>query len=436
MVPSTGIVRWLYSCLFALTLGGCSSWEINELANNLPAAGPAATLKHLEARSNKGLDRVQVLLDKGVLKFYTGDLDGAIADLELAKSLMQSLDATSFTENIAAVTTNETLRSYKGSATDHTMVHVILALAYLFNNDLNGARVEMLQADLTMKRQSQQDSLQGQLASARFLAGVIFELNQEYSDALIAYRHAYQILTHRGESIPQALQVMLLRLTQRLGLESEFDEFQRQFGASEPPYQRHKIDYLMVYFDGVVSNKTEARLSVASGNTMVSIAVPSYPSNRYYPKRFSLQSETGRHTSQIIENLELRAREDLEADKVKIVATATARAVAKNQFVQNSQEQSPWLGLLANVITVVSEQADIRSWNMLPSAIQVARLSTQPNTELSIPEQGIQLPPINSESLSHTSNLVVIWTSDLVTQSYIYPVNSPPPMGAFNANQP
>ena len=192
----------------------------------------------------------------------------------------------------------------------------------------------------------------------------------------------------------------------------------------------------MVYFDGVVSNKTEARLSVASGNTMVSIAVPSYPSNHYYPKRVSLQSEGIRRSSQIIENLELRAREDLEADKVKIVATATARAVAKNQFVQNSQEQSPWLGLLANVITVVSEQADIRSWNMLPSAIQVARLSTQPNAELSIPEQGTQLPPIDRELLNSASNLVVIWASDLVTHSYIYPVNSPPPMGAFNANQP
>jgi hypothetical protein len=382
-------------CSAYLLLQGCAAWQVNQLAAELPAAGPAATLSRLQQIQVDQRDQAQHLLDTGILKLYLGQFAASREDLLAAKQIMISTQAISVTENLAALTTNETLRVYSGSASDRVLVHVMLALGYLMSDDLDGARVEMLQADVTMQELAKNDSTSGQLASARYLAGLVYELNGERDDALISYRRAYNIMSDRGERIPEALQLSLLNLTKRQGFPKEYDKYSAQFQRDARLPAPDEGEWFLFYFDGVVSSKTENRLSVfnAEADTMISVVMPHYYPSQYQPRFLTMVAET-RQRSSIVEHLETRVREDLEQQNAKLLVTATARAVAKYNLVQNAKEQSEFGGLLMNIATVASEQADVRSWNMLPASLQIARMTTKLNQPIELAEVAQSLPAL------------------------------------------
>lgn len=372
---------------------GCTAWQVNHIADQLPVMGPQNALQELDKIKVPEQDKVQFLLNRGILNFYLGNLAASRADLAVAVHKMESLRASSVTENLAAVSTNETLRSYTGTPTDQVMVHVLLALAYLCEGDLEGARVEILQSQVAMQRLAKADGTSGQLAVARFVAGIIYELNREWDDALISYRQAYDILNARNEMIPLALQDSLLLLTRRQGLQDEYRQFKQVFGrdvdgAVDQP------EIFVLYLDGVVSSKTEARLSVVAGQhaQLISVVVPRYPPVRHVHWPLQVQVGAQRETTAVIENLDTRAREDLADEMATIMAAATARAVAKYNLVNEAQNKSQLGGLLANIATIATEQADVRSWNMLPATIQVARLRVPEGVAVQLPERAEPIP--------------------------------------------
>ena len=100
--------------------------QVNSLAEQLDHSTPGATLLSLQSISPPTRDRAQYLLNTGVLKSMTGDFEGAIDDLQNAKDILNSLQAISVSENLAAATINETLRGYDGSASERVLLHELL----------------------------------------------------------------------------------------------------------------------------------------------------------------------------------------------------------------------------------------------------------------------------------------------------------------------
>lgn len=409
--------------LSSLYLQGCTSWEINRLSAELPAVGPEKTLEKLEGIAPPDRDRSQYLLNRGLLKFYTGDLGGSRQDLEQAKAIMMSLKALSLSENVAALTTNETLRGYGGTPSEQVLMHAMLAKSYLFDGDLDGARVEMLQADVTMSQLGGMESVSGQLASVRFLAGLIYELNGERDDAMISYRRAHQIIRARKEKVPEALATSLLNLSLRLNHEDQNDEeYQRyvsEFGREASLPAVHEGEWIVFYYDGVVTNKTETRFSVFDPNlaAQISVVMPHYPPSRYQARHLSIKAGELRNT-EVIEMIEQRAREDLEDQSAKIMAAATIRAVAKYQMVRKARDSGELNGFLANIAGLLSEQADVRSWNMLPSSIQVARLVIPLDASAEIKAKDFELPALNKLGSGHYG---VVFVTSLNNRVLSYP---------------
>ena len=90
------------------------------------------------------------------------------------------------------------------------------------------------------------------------------------------------------------------------------------------------------------------------------------------------------HRTETIEDIEALSREDLDDESAAIYAMSLTRMVSKYELVKNAGNQNDSLGLFINIITMLSESADIRSWNMLPSTIQFSRFSL-PAGEYSLP---------------------------------------------------
>jgi len=380
--------KTLLAVLLSVLLQACAlhQQKVNSLAEQLEHSTPEETLISLQSIDPAGRDRGQYLLNTGLLKSITGDFEGANRDLQEAKEILNNLQATSVSENLGAAIVNETLRSYDGSASERVLLHVLLSINYLMLNNLDAARVEVLQADVVMKELAREEKPIGQLASAHYIAGLIYELGGEFDDAMISYRKAANLMTLRNMQPPPALQSSLLSLSQRLGLDEENKEYREQFALPVNPDTLHSSEIIVIYWDGVVTSKRGNSLSVwvPSLNQAVSLALPYYPPSNYVEDHFNLRLADQTYRSETVEDIEALLREDLDDESAAIYAMTLARMVSKYQIVKSAGNENDGLGLFINIIAMLSESADIRSWNMLPSSIQFARFSL-PAGEYSLP---------------------------------------------------
>ncbi|MFQ3175798.1 MAG: hypothetical protein ACI93H_000788 [Psychromonas sp.] len=386
-------------------LSGCTAYQrdSNRLATALNTQSPEIVLAQLQDSKPQARDNAQFHLNRGFLEFLSGDFDSAIATLFLAKKEMSVLEAISISENVGAGTLSETLRSYSGYPTDRVMVHNILALSYLFNNNIEGARVEILQADLAMKKLAEKNALNGQLASAHLIAGIVYELLNEQSNALISYRFAQDIITQRDLPLPLGLKQALLRMSFKLGAEQQFVDYQRRFPDLPKPSQKTENQVFVLYFDAVVSHKVEKTVVLPSRNfaQLIRISMPSYPLEQQHVRPLSEQQVS----TEMVENIEVLVREDLALEYPSILLLTTTRALAKYELLRRVNEKDNLAGLLLNLVTVATERADLRSWNMLPSNIQFGYLETTEN-EIQIDELNDR--PQKIDILNGSQNMLLI----------------------------
>lgn len=371
----------LASIFVLLTACAGHQRESNQLANLLHQQPPQQVLAKLQSTEPPERDYAQFHLNVGLLQLLSSDFPGAIESFTQAKKEMAVLEATSISENAAAGTVNETLRSYSGYPTDRVMIHNMLALSYLFNDDIGGARVEMLQADISMKKLYKKDSLNGQLASTHLLSGIIYEMLDEQSNALISYKLSEDIIKKRQLSVPVGLQQALLRLSYAVDRNGQYADYKKRYSGFSTPISNNASQVFSLYFDSVVSNKIENSLLVPSGNNeqLIRISMPAYPKSNYRMARAKVTDAVSQVSTELIENLEVSVREDLSKEYPSILLLTTTRAIAKYELVSQANEQDSLLGALVNLATVLSEVADLRSWNMLPSTIQFAYLETTDN---------------------------------------------------------
>ena len=349
--------KFVFLLIFSL-LSGCAAHQRENirLADLLQTQNPQLILDELQKIQPVARDAVQFHLNVGFLQFINGDFQSAIKTLTLAKQQMAKLEATSISENIGAGSISEAVRSYSGYPTDRVMVHNILALSYLFSNDVYAARVEVLQAELVMKKLAEKDSESGQLASANLLGGVIYELLDEQSNALISYRDAAQIMEKRGLNLPLGLKQALLRISFKMGLKEQYLAYQKKFPgvSSVNTESKNNTQLFALYFDGVVSHKIENSIMVPNPNfnQFIRISMPAYPAANKSMGYVKINQENDQVVSEMVEDVDLLAREDLAKDYASILLLTTSRAIVKYQLVNSAQKQDPLWGGIVNILTV------------------------------------------------------------------------------------
>lgn len=390
--------------LVFLLVQGCSyhQVELNQLAQELGKGRAEFVLNNIAQQDYAERDVVQYKLSLGLLKAVNGDFAGAVNDLQAAKQAIAVLKATSVSENIAATSVNETLRSYVSGASEQMLLQQLLALSYLLQNDLDGARVEVLQMQEIAKTLPD-DGLSGQVASSFYLAGLIYEMGAEYDDAMISYRRAYEVMKQSGIRAPKALRDSLLFASRKVGLREEYRQYVQTFG-----YQltsgKADAQLAILYWDGVVSAKQQHFISVYAPGLgyNISLALPYY-NDRYRASRplnflvldKALQTE-------VLDDVEKLARADLAAESSSIYATTLARVLVKQTALHKVRErdESGIATLLLNISTMVTESADVRSWNMLPASIQIQRVNLPAGNYFLQPPSQLQNMVISQQPLN------------------------------------
>jgi hypothetical protein len=366
--------------------------------NKLAIQDPAGALKILEEQDHADSDKLLYLLNKAMLQRMQKDFSGSNQTFEQAKRVVDSYSAISIREHSTAFIYNDTSLAYSGTPLDQVMLHTYAALNYLELNQIDEARVEILQTDLRLRQLmgNAPDSALSVDPFSRYLAGMVFEDLGEYSDAMIAYRKAlFAYQAHNKNlypiTVPKALQVDLVRTARRIGLHNESEQLIKKFNLKEtelPLHSDQDSEIVLILHNGLAPVKQEKSIGLIDPGSgqLIRVSLPYYL-NRPKPAitaqlqavNLAANNEIVEHgivgdQTEVVEQIDAIDHETLNSYLPAITARALARAVVKYQAVREASRQNGWAGLIINLAGFATERADTRSWLTLPAEIQLARL--------------------------------------------------------------
>lgn len=382
---------WLL-LLTATMLAGCAvtyTDAMQQVDRDLASDQPQAALKALDKISG-GKDQVLYLLNKAMVLRMTGDYTTSAQVFEQAKPLMEYLEATSITENAAAFTFTEGLRTYQPPLYERLLAHVYQGLNYLQLGQPDSARVEAAQIDDLLKRlyPNSDAAPNGGDAFPRYFSGLVYEDMGEYSDAMIAYRQAFKSYKAQGasdESIPRDLQVSLCRFADFLGLTDELNDYKKRFSLSEwPPVDKQDAQgqLVFVFSDGMgpVKYAESSVLPDPVNGRYYSVSLPVLRSRGGGEAYAAISAGDAHATTTQVASIYDDAEQQYKADRPKLLAAEFSRNVARTVAANAADRKAAGLGAVLSLVASVSDQADTRIWATLPNDIQLARLRLAPGT--------------------------------------------------------
>lgn len=362
-------------------LQSCASYGMraSSMQEGLLIGRPDLSLAIAEQRD---LEQKEVIssLDKGMLRRMNNDFSGSNKILEVAKQDIEKLHGVSITENLTSITINDTMRGYEGESYEQLLLHAYMAMNYIQLGQIDGARVEMLQANVKMMEWGDEPE---EDAFLRYLEGIIYESLGELDNALISYRKAYTVYKEKGGSLypvaPEILKKDLLRLLAWQGIWDEYKSYKAEFNLSDfkPVNASNKSGELVVILNnGLAPIKSEAAIPIFSSEIQqnLRVAFPVYREPKHNLYMPAIKVDDNKYAMEKVEDIDVLARHSLEGAMPGIMARATARAVVKYNTQHTAQDNSALAGLFMTVTNLITERADTRSWTTLPQEIQLQRI--------------------------------------------------------------
>lgn len=329
----------------------------------------AATL--LEAKANEeGKDQLVYLLDYALMLHYAGRYKESTQAFLKADQIAAIKDYVSLSEEAGSLLTSDNLKQYKGEDFEKILIHVYLALNFLFENNYEDALVECRRVnDILYKFKYEAKRNYEQNVFARYLSALIWESEGKLDDAYIDYKNAHEIKPGYGY-----LGADLERLSKRLGRDEDYQDWKKEYGALDVPSRKE------------MKETGEVVLVFQQGNGPVKRPHPESPR---FPKFYPRYSETKQARLEIVGtdqaevapalySIQDVAIKNLDDQYAGLVAKKIAGIVAKEIAADQIRQKNELLGMIAWVGLHLSDQADLRHWSLLPESLNIARIRVKP----------------------------------------------------------
>ena len=364
--------------------------------------------------AESGRDRFLYHAQRGHLLHLADDFEASNSEFEAAGAVSDELKPWSVTETLTDYSLNETVKDYSGEDYERAYLHYYMTLNYLEMDDLGGALVECRRLDEVFREldaRYEDDGRYQEDGFIRYLSGLIYEAMGHQDDARVDFRLAVQAYEEErgdetGVPTPWGLTRSLERLEDPWGPQTEIVVV---IDSGWAPYKIEKSVQVPIH-RSLVPEELRGRTNLAA---LVKVAYPEFvsPPGAGVPFRAGVADSTGdwafAETAEKVQDLDALARWVLERRMPAIVLRSTLRATAKQVALasakhemeedrdEDSDEQpvahvedddeGPWKALfgwlLENAATVAvaeTEQADTRSWVLLPAEIWMARIPVRP----------------------------------------------------------
>ncbi|HEX6557962.1 MAG TPA: hypothetical protein VF021_00825 [Longimicrobiales bacterium] len=381
------------------------------------------------------------LLFEGVAAHYAGDFERSAAAFDRASLLADDRSTKSISRAALSVMVNDLSLAYEPSRTERLLLPYYAALTYAQAGDLADAAVEARRLSALLQSLQDHDHAPDKPLGAflHYFAGSIFEAAGLRVDAAVSYRNAYTldasvlpkvpppagdsagdvvILVEHGfapHRVQESLFVML-GVDERKRFEHDRNDDERRTTASQ-------VAARVLAFasgDGPRSGEPRARTLWVPAPTETKASTESKPCEpadstakkdkqdcdddddepyllrmswpvMYAPARpmpapvLRVDSTAVAAASQL--HIADAVLEDFRAEQPVIVARTVARAAAKYLLTRSAKKSAgkhealgTVIGAISNIGGALTEQADIRSWHLLPGVITVTRVRLSPGT--------------------------------------------------------
>ncbi|MDO9081613.1 MAG: hypothetical protein Q7U44_12500 [Desulfuromonadales bacterium] len=413
-----------------LLLAGCSfsttfqsyPHKIAPLQQQLTRPPSSVDLSSTFKRERRGSDKILYNLEHGRAAQLLGQTEISRNNFAVAIAAIRSneeralVSASQIGASLASFATNDNALPYLGEGYERVLLHHYQALNYLLEADLSGAAVEFRWANNEQRealnrhakeldraekeaqkkgvgnpaennefqrRYAQLDEAAGRLknsfqnAYSFYLSGVVYELQREENDAYIDYKKALEIY-------PENVYVQrdVLRLARRLQMDDDLATLAKRFptlyNTTAVAEKREEGEIILLYEEGFVPPREEIKIPFFLPGGIVTLAFPYYrgPWRDYYPSLEVMTGNTPLGRTEFLCDVRGLALKSLQEKMPILLTRQVVRAVSKSLAQQAARQKFGDIGQLGMMVySVISENADLRSWLTLPENVQILRVN-------------------------------------------------------------
>jgi hypothetical protein len=407
------------ACLFALASAalaigvgaGCVSARMSDKdADRLFREGRYAEAaehlkKGLAEQGEDSRDVLLYLLDIGLSLRSAGQYAESNKYLLQADKIAEIKDYTSLSRESATLLTSDNIKDYQGEDFEKVLINTYLSMNFAAMGDYESALVEARRVNQKLYRMvNEGERKYKQNAFARYLSAVIYEAEGNINDAYVDYRETYKL----APEFP-GLGRDLWRMAKLNSDRDDMDKWAERFKLTDE-------DRKAAMSVAPRSGRGEIVVIYENGISPVKRPNPGFTQvPKFYPRRnpvshATIEVKAGAASAPVayaaetavLENIEATAIQNLDEKYAALIAKKVAGIVAKELVAdQLGRRVDPLVGLLAKVALYASDQADVRSWNLLPRDLQIARIPVGPGAHVvkvtpvgagrSLPEKTVQV---------------------------------------------
>lgn len=376
----------------------------------------------LEKSEPKQKNQLLYFLNRGISFFMQGQYEASNKALEQAYLTAETFQKKTGRQ-IASYFTNPRVTLYEGEHHEVLLINYFKALNYLFLDKPWDALVECRRMNIQLQSlnftyQNKRNKYQAD-AFINLLMGLIYEANQDYNNAFIAYRNAYEVYQSDykalfGISAPRQLKADLIRTARLSGLNNEANRYSDKFAdlkvsKTKPSSSSHgTLVFLWHNGLGPVKDQNTFNFTLvenANGGAasfqnerygwtipypnyqndkeehddlpeieLLRLALPKYLKRPPYFQSGHLKVEDRQYNLPVVENITKISFQVLEDRLLRDLGKALARLAVKEATEYAVKEESEGWGSLVDITNFITEQADTRNWQTLPHAIHYAKV--------------------------------------------------------------
>lgn len=394
---------WKLLCV-VLTLSGCVSARVSDresdrlfLERHYDEAAERLA-RGAEKEGENGRDLLLFLLDQGLALHQAGKFKESIAVFQRADKIAEIKDYTSLTAEAATLLTSDNIKDYRGEDFEKVLIPVYQALNFASLGDYEGARVEARKVNRILHlMKSEGGRAYEQSPFAHYISGILFEADGDYGNAYVSYKKVRELRPEYPEIGRDLWRMAWLERNTE-----DQRRWKRDYGLTDADIERERLrgprsdrgEIIVVYQNGRAPKKKPH-----PDFYQVPIFVPQ--PNPHPFARVQIVGE-GNLTLQdagqtaVLHDIEASAIQNLNEKWGGILAKKLAGIAAKEIVADQIRKGtgSDLAGAAARLFFYLSDQADLRSWYLLPRDLQLLRIPVDPGryTVRVTPEGGAMLP--------------------------------------------
>ena len=331
------------------------------------------------------------LLDWGLALHAAGQYEMSTRVLLRADKIADIKDYTSLAAESATLLTSDNIKQYQGEDFEKVLINTYLAMNYALIGQADEALVEARRVNRKLHMMVEQGGRKyKQSAFARYLSAVLYESLGEWNDAYIDYKAVLDL-----EPGFRSIGLDLWRMAYAQGDREEQQKWVSQFELSAEDRARAKkalprsgFSEIIVLYENGISPAKHPNPNFHSLPVFYPRANPVREAEVWVDGVSPVRTE-------LLDDIEAVAIQNLNEKYGAIIAKKVAGVVVKEVVADQIGRQtgSRALGALARLAFYASDQADVRSWNLLPRDLQIARIVVQPGLHT------IKLQPLGADAL-------------------------------------